>query len=150
MKVRLLFILGAIGAWILGLLGGWNSAITTLLIFMVADYATGLIVAGIFKKSPNSPGGALQGKACFTGLIRKGMILLVLLIACRLDILLNTTAILDGTCISFIFNELISITENLGLIGVPIPGPIRRAIDVLRTKEKNPDEDSDKTGNNQK
>ena len=93
---------------------------TTLLLFMVADYLTGLIVAGVFKNSPKTPTGALQSKAGLIGLIKKGMIMLVLLIACRLDMLLNTTIIRDGTCISFILNELISITENAGLMGVPI------------------------------
>jgi len=136
MKEKFCFTLGAFGAWIAGLFGGWNSAMTTLLLFMVADYLTGLIVAGVFKNSPKTPTGALQSKAGLIGLIKKGMILLVLLIASRLDMLLNTTVIRDGTCISFILNELISITENAGLMGVPIPPPIKRAIDVLKSKEE--------------
>lgn len=140
MKEKLCFSLGAILAWIAGLFGGWNSSMTTLLLFMVADYLTGLIVAGVFKNSPKTATGALQSKAGLIGLIKKCMILFMLLIACRLDILLNTTVIRDGTCISFIINELISITENAGLMGVPIPAPIRRAIDVLKSKT---DEDED-------
>ena len=148
MKEKLCFVMGALGAWIAGLFGGWSSAMTTLLLFMVADYLTGLIVAGVFKNSPKTPTGALQSKAGLIGLIKKGMILLILLIACRLDMLLNTTIIRDGTCISFILNELISITENAGLMGVPIPPPIKRAIDVLKSKEESQDkEDSGESEN---
>ena len=57
MKEKLCFILGALGAWIAGLFGGWNSAMTTLLLFMVADYLTGLIVAAVFQRSPKSVRG---------------------------------------------------------------------------------------------
>ena len=148
MKEKLCFVIGALGAWIAGLFGGWNSAMTTLLLFMVADYLTGLIVAGVFKNSPKTATGALQSKAGLIGLIKKCMILFMLLIACRLDMLLNTTIIRDGTCISFILNELISITENAGLMGVPIPQPIKRAIDVLKSKEESQDkEDSGESEN---
>ena len=148
MKEKLCFVIGALLAWIAGLFGGWSSAMTTLLLFMVADYLTGLIVAGVFKNSPKTATGALQSKAGLIGLIKKCMILFMLLIACRLDILLNTTVIRDGTCISFIINELISITENAGLMGVPIPPPIKRAIDVLKSKEESQDkEDSDESEN---
>ena len=148
MKEKLCFILGAFGAWIAGWFGGWNSAMTTLLLFMLADYLTGLIVAGVFKNSPKTATGTLQSKAGLIGLIKKCMILFMLLIACRLDILLNTTVIRDGTCISFIINELISITENAGLMGIPIPPPIKRAIDVLKSKEESQDkEDSGESEN---
>lgn len=141
MKEKLCFTLGAFGAWIAGLFGGWNSAMTTLLLFMAADYATGLIVAAVFQRSPKTETGGLQSKAGLIGLIKKGMILLILLIACRLDMLLNTTIIRDGTCISFILNELISITENAGLMGIPIPPPIKRAIDILKSKEESQDKE---------
>ena len=67
MKEKLCFVIGALGAWIAGLFGGWNSAMTTLLLFMVADYLTGLIVAGVFKSSPKTTTGALQSKAGLMG-----------------------------------------------------------------------------------
>ena len=57
-KEKLCFILGTFGAWIAGLFGGWNSAMTTLVLFMLADYLTGLIVAGVFKNSPKTPPAA--------------------------------------------------------------------------------------------
>ncbi len=59
------------------------------------------------------------------------------LIACRLDLLLGATFIRDATVIAYCGNELISITENIGLIGVPLPQPIKQAISALHDKEEN-------------
>ena len=47
-------VIGIIGATITSLFGGWDTALSTLLIFMAIDYVTGLIVAGVFKKSPKT------------------------------------------------------------------------------------------------
>lgn len=125
-------VIGVVGGLIAGLYGGWTSAMTTLIIFMSIDYLTGLIVAGIFKKSGKSENGALESRVGFKGLCRKGMILLILLVACRLDLILDTTYIKDAVCIGFIANETLSIVENAGLMGVPIPAVIIKAVDVLR------------------
>lgn len=125
-------VIGVVGGLIAGLYGGWTSAMTTLIIFMGIDYLTGLIVAGIFKKSGKSENGALESRVGFKGLCRKGMILLILLVACRLDLILDTTYIKDAVCIGFIANETLSIVENAGLMGVPIPAVITKAVDVLR------------------
>ncbi len=128
-------VIGVVGGLIAGLYGGWTSAMTTLIIFMGIDYLTGLIVAGIFKKSGKSENGALESRVGFKGLCRKGMILLILLVACRLDLILDTTYIKDAVCIGFIANETLSIVENAGLMGVPIPAVITKAVDVLRRGE---------------
>ena len=127
---------GAVGAAISTAFGGWTSAMTTLLIFMSIDYITGIMVAGIFKRSKKTKNGALESRAGFKGLCRKGVMLLIVLVACRLDIELHTTYIRDAVCIAFIANETISITENAGLMGIPIPAPITRSIELLRNKEK--------------
>lgn len=126
---------GIIGGFISTAFGGWNSAITTLVIFMGVDYVTGLITAGIFHKSNKTESGKLESRAGWKGLLRKGITLLIVLVACRLDIALNTTFIKDATVIAFICNEAISIIENAGLMGIPIPKVITRAIEVL--KERN-------------
>lgn len=136
MKNILLACTGAVGASIASIFGGWDDAVLTLLIFMLADYITGLIVAGIFHKSPKTATGALESHAGLKGLLRKGGILLVVLIACRLDILLQTNFVRDSVVIAFISNEVLSIIENLGLMGVPIPKVIMNAIEVLRHKAK--------------
>ncbi len=126
---------GVVGGFIAMAFGGWSDALATLMIFMGVDYVTGLIVAGIFKKSKKSESGALESRAGFKGLCRKGVALLIVLVAVRLDIIMHTTYIRDAVVIAFIANESISIIENAGLMGVPIPGVIAKAIDVLKEKE---------------
>lgn len=138
MKFEICAAIGAAGSAIAGFFGGWNAALTTLVIFMAIDYFSGLIVAGIFKKSKKTESGALESKAGWKGLCRKGMTFLIVLIACRLDILLNVNYLRDAVCIAFIVNEALSIIENAGLMGVPIPKVITNAIDILKNKgEKN-------------
>ena len=124
------------GAFISDLLGGWDTGLQSLLIFMAIDYLTGLIVAGVFKNSKKTEQGALESHAAWKGLLRKGTSLAVVLIACRLDILLQTTIIRDATVIAYVANELLSITENIGLMGVPLPKMITNAIEVLKGREQ--------------
>lgn len=138
MKETILAIVGIIGAAIAHVFGGWNAAMGTLLIFMGIDYLSGLIVAGIFHASPKSEGGALESKAASKGLIRKGMALLVVLIGARLDLLLGTDYIRDGIIIAFVVNELLSIVENMGLMGVPFPEPLKNAIELLKGRTDKP------------
>lgn len=126
--------IGAIGAGIASLFGGWDAALITLIIFMGIDYVTGLIVAGVFHNSPKTENGALESKAGLKGLLRKGGMLLVVLVACRLDLMLGAHFIRDAVVIALISNEALSIVENLGLMGVPIPAPIINAIEVLKNR----------------
>lgn len=125
---------GVVGGAIATVFGGWTHSLTTLLIAMAADYITGLLVAGVFKKSPKTETGALESKAGWKGLIKKGVTLLVVLIACRLDVEFGTTYIRDAVVIAFLVNEIVSLVENAGLMGIPIPKPILNAIDMLKKK----------------
>lgn len=125
---------GIVGSTIATLFGGWDNGLVTLLIFMVIDYACGLIVAGVFKKSPKTDTGALESKAGWKGLCRKCMTLVFVLIAYRLDLTIGTNYIRDAVIIAFIANETISLVENAGLMGVPLPAVITKAIDVLQKK----------------
>lgn len=126
--------IGAIGALFTSLFGGWDTGMTTLIIFMAIDYLAGLVVAGVFKQSQKSDSGALESRAGWKGLCRKGMSLLFVLIAYRLDLMIGTDFIRDAVVIGFCANELISIVENAGLMGLPLPKPIMKALDVLRDK----------------
>lgn len=128
-------VIGVVGGFIAAMLGGWNSALATLLIFMAIDYITGLIVAGVFKKSGKTKSGALESNAGFRGICKKGVMLLVVMVGHRLDLTMGTTIVKDGVIIAFIANELISFTENLGLMGIDLPEVIVKAIDVLSKKE---------------
>ena len=125
---------GVIGGAIAGLFGGWDTALQTLIIFMSIDYITGLIVAGVFHTSPKTKTGTLESRAGWKGLCRKGVSLLVVLVACRLDAIIGSSFIRDATVIAFACNETISIIENAGLMGVPIPAALTKAVDVLRQR----------------
>ena len=134
MKSLATTIFGVIGAFITSLFGGWDAALTTLVIFMAIDYVTGLVVAGVFHNSSKTESGALESRAGWKGLCRKGMTLLIVLIACRLDLVMNTTFVRDVVIIGYIANETISIIENAGLMGLPIPAVITKAIEILTKK----------------
>ena len=135
MKSAIFSAFGVVGSFIAGLFGGWDASIITLLIFMAIDYVSGLACAGIFHKSPKTETGALESRAGWKGLIKKGMTLLIVIVAARLDLMLDATYIRDGVCIAFICNEVISIIENAGLMGCPIPAIITNAIDILKQKK---------------
>lgn len=126
--------LGVVGAFISNLFGGWDVALTTLVMLMAFDYVTGIIVAGVFHKSGKSDTGGLNSHIGWQGICRKGVTLAIVLIACRLDLLLGTSYIKDAVIIAFCANELISIVENAGLMGVPMPDVIIRAIDLLKSE----------------
>ena len=135
MKNQILIGIGTVGSIVASFFGGWTASLSTLLIFMLIDYVTGLIVAGVFHKSKKTDSGALESRAGFKGLCKKGMVLLLVLVGHRLDIAIGTTYIRDAVCIAFIANETISIIENAGLMGIKIPVILENAIDVLKKKK---------------
>ncbi len=135
MKGYIMTIIGIVGSFIASLFGGWDAGLATLLIFMGIDYVSGLVVAGVFHKSNKTESGALESKAGWKGLCRKCMTLLFVLIAYRLDLAIGVDYIRNAVIIGFMANELISIVENAGLMGLPLPDAINKAIDVL-TEQK--------------
>lgn len=136
-KIFILSGVACVGAAVASLLGGWTGAMTTLVILMFIDYVTGIIVAGVFHNSPKCSGGALSSAVGFKGICRKFVMLLIVVVACRVDLLLDTNIIRDATCIGFCVNELVSITENAGLMGIPLPRKLVEAIEVLRGDNDN-------------
>jgi toxin secretion/phage lysis holin len=134
---------GFIGTMIAGWFGGWDASLLTLVIFMGIDYVTGLVVAAYFNKSPKTESGKLESKASFKGLLRKCMILLFVLIGTRLDLVMGASYVRDGICIAFMANELISITENAALMGIPLPDVLINAINVLKSRDKKEEQGND-------
>ena len=133
MKYKIFTALALAGSVLAELFGGWDMALETLLILMAVDWITGgILLPAVFGKSPKSPNGALESRAGWKGLCRKGMTLFYILIAARLDRLLGMDYIRNAVCIGFIANELLSIVENAGLMGVPLPAMIRKVIDILK------------------
>lgn len=136
MKDYFCMAVGALGAAFASLFGGWDAALQTLIIFMAIDYITGLVVAGVFHKSPKTKSGTLESRAGWKGLIRKGETLLIVLVACQLDAVMATSFVRDAVIIGFIANEVISIIENAGLMGLPIPAALTKAVDILKQRSE--------------
>ena len=126
--------IGCVGSVVASAFGGWDAGMITLVLFMAADYITGLMVAGVFHASEKTESGGLESRAGWKGLCRKGVTLLIVLIAQRIDIVAGTSVVRDAVVIAYIVNETISITENAGLMGVPVPDKLMAAIDVLQGK----------------
>lgn len=135
MKEMIYTFIGVVGAAVAAFFGGWTSSMTTLLVLMGIDYASGLVVAGVFHESPKTADGALESRAGWKGLCRKGMTLLIIYIASRIDLMLGTSYFRDGTAIAFVVNEILSIVENAGLMGVPMPEIMIKAIEVLKNRQ---------------
>jgi toxin secretion/phage lysis holin len=133
-----LFVLGglsAVGTFIAQALGGWDTAMIALIVIMGIDYITGVMIAAVWKKSGKSETGAVDSRAGFKGLCRKVTILLAVLIGVQLDRVMN----LDGVArtaviLFFIGNEGISIVENMGIMGVPLPPVVVKAFEQLRQR----------------
>lgn len=125
---------GAAGSLISAAFGGWSGDMTTLLIFMTVDFVMGLCVAGIFKNSNKTSSGALDSRAGWKGLCRKGITWLIVLVARRLDIALGIDYIKSASVIGFTANEALSIMENAGLMGIKLPKVLANGLDVLLKK----------------
>ncbi len=142
MKEMLCIAAGVLGSGFASVFGGWDAAIVTLVVFMAMDYVTGMLVAGVFKRSPKTEGGGLESRAGWKGLIRKGVTLLIVVVAARLDLLVGDQSFIrDGVVIAFLVNETLSIVENAGLMGVPIPQVLVKAIEVLKQRSEGGDGD---------
>lgn len=136
MKNWIITAFGVVGAFLTGLLGGWDIAVQTLVIVMAIDYITGLLVAGVFHKSRKSDTGRLESEAGWKGLIRKICTLMGVMVGYRIDLMIGTDYLRDAFCLAFTLNEALSITENLGLMGVPMPEKIKNALEALKKKDK--------------
>lgn len=136
MKSAFLAASGTVGAFIAAALGGWDTAIITLIVFMCIDYATGWVVAVVFKKSHKTQSGGYSSAIGLKGLCKKVMILLLVVVANLLDKQIGASYVRDGVCIAFMLNEGMSIIENAGLMGVPIPRVIINVLDILKEKQE--------------
>lgn len=136
-KNAVLGFIAAAGSVIANALGGWDAALKVLVAMMVADYLTGVLVALIWHRSNKTDDGTLSSKAGFKGLCKKGMIILIVWIAVLLDNAIGANYVRTAVILFFIGNEGISLLENAGLMGVPYPQFIKKALQALRDKGDN-------------
>ena len=129
--------LAAAAGAVLGLFGEWTNLHTILVVLMLTDYVTGCVVAAL-GRSPKTESGGLSSKVGFIGLAKKGFIMAIVLLATMLDRALGNTAMMfqSAALCYYIANEGLSILENAGLLGVPYPEKIRKALESLREKDK--------------
>lgn len=134
MKQTVCTISGCIGAAFCWAFGGFDAAMAALLVCMSVDYLSGSLVALVFHNSKKTESGSYNSMYGLKGLCKKGLMLLFVLVAVQIDRLLGTTYVRDAVCIGFSVNEILSIIENLGLAGIPMPEPVLKALEQLQSK----------------
>jgi toxin secretion/phage lysis holin len=134
MKQVLCTLLGMLGSAFCWAFGGWDAALTALVICMSVDYISGSLVALVFHNSNKSETGAYNSAYGLKGLCKKGLMLLFVIVAVQADNLMGSDYIRDAVCIGFCTNEILSIVENLGLAGVPMPQAVVKALEQLQSK----------------
>ena len=122
---------------IAGFYGGWTPGSRVLVVLMVVDYITGLACA-LTGHSTKTESGHFWSQVAFVGLLKKGVIMLVILVAAQLDGVINggegVTLFRSAAEFFYIASEGLSIIENAGLLGVPVPKGIKQALEALREK----------------
>ncbi len=125
---------GMTGAALAAAFGGWDAAMTALMVCISVDYISGSIVALVFHASRKSETGAYNSAYGLKGLCKKELMLLFVLVAVQIDCLMGSDYVRDAVCIGFSANEILSIIENLGLAGIPMPQAVVKALEQLQKK----------------
>lgn len=117
----------AIGGFIGFLWGGWSTLLQILIFFAVVDYLTGFLAAGVE--------GKLKSTIGFRGIAKKVMLFFMVAVAHQIDVVLGDNHMFrDATIFFYIANELLSIIENAGRIGIYVPEPLKKAVQILKSK----------------
>nr|DAD69039.1 MAG TPA: holin [Siphoviridae sp. ctFiA6] len=135
MKDFIQIVTGGLGGLIITLAGGFDLALRTLIIFMIIDYITGMMVAGLFNKSKKSEHGSLSSAAGWKGLAKKVSTVFMIVVAFHLDRVLKVDYIRNAVCVGFIVNEGLSILENYSLMGGTGAEALKKALDILKSKK---------------
>ena len=135
MKDGIYTVLVVVATALVNFLGGADSSLKALAVLMLIDYLSGLVVAFVFKNSPKSSTGGLNSTVGFKGIFKKFFMVAMVGVANILDGVLGTNFVRTGVVFTLLSNETISIIENAGLMGVPVPKVVSDAIDILKEKE---------------
>ncbi|WP_314588680.1 phage holin family protein [Paenibacillus terrigena] len=128
-QIALNTITGIVGSVVTFAFGGWSQLLTFFLVAITVDYITG--VAASLRE-----GQGLNSNTGFWGIARKVFMLFIIMLGHQMDLLLETEIIMSGAIYFYLANELISITENYGRLGLPLPQKIRDMIQILKQKDK--------------
>jgi toxin secretion/phage lysis holin len=122
-------IVAGLGASVTWLWGGWSPMIQILITFVVVDYLSGLLASGVE--------GKLNSRIGFKGIAKKVMIFVMVAVGHMLDNALGENHLIrDSVIFFYCANELLSIIENSGRIGLPVPETLTKAVDVLKGRVK--------------
>jgi toxin secretion/phage lysis holin len=132
MKETFCTLLGLLGSALCWAFGGWDAALTALVICMSVDYISGSLVALVFHNSRKSETGSYNSAYGLKGLCKKCLMLLFVVVAVQADKLTGGEFVRDAVCIGFTTNEILSIVENLGLAGIPMPQAVVKALEQLQ------------------
>lgn len=126
-RTIVLVIAGALAGIISSLFGGFDMLMQSLVVFMAIDILSGTMAAVFFK--------CLSSRASLRGIVKKAATLFIIIIAVHLDALLGTNDLTrNAAIIALILNELLSIIENLGRMGVKMPPAVVNALEILQKK----------------
>ena len=130
----------AVGGFLVYIFGGWDVWLQFLLIVMFLDILTG-ILKSVYKKSEKTQSGGFRSSVFLKGLIRKGASLCVVVVAVQMDVIfleMGTPidialigSIRNAVILFFWLGEVVSILENCGEMGMRLPKPLTKALDVL-------------------
>jgi toxin secretion/phage lysis holin len=136
-KSALVLIFSVISGIVLKHLGGYDVFLKTLITFMVFDIVTGSLAAAVRKRSGKAEPGRIGIGAGMVGLVRKGCILMVVMIAVQLDQLMHSNELTrDAVIIALMFGELVSILENLSILGIKMPKALLDAVEMFNHKKR--------------
>lgn len=133
-------VVSAVGGFLVYIFGGWDVWLQFLLIVMFLDILTG-VLKSVYKKSEKTQSGGFRSSVFLKGLIRKGASLCVVVVAVQMDVIfleMGTPidialigSIRNAVILFFWLGEVVSILENCGEMGMRLPKPLIKALDVL-------------------
>lgn len=126
--------IGALGGFIGNVLGGWDIALRVALTLMCTDFIVGFIVAFVFKSSSKTKNGKISSEALFKGLVKKGLMLVMILVGHQLDIVTNQEILRNGVCYYIIVMEVTSLIESWSISGLSYPKIFDKVLEVLSMK----------------
>ena len=136
---KVIEILSAVGGAVASFFVNMPPLVWILIAVMSIDFVTGLI-CGDMGKSKKTETGYLASHAALTGILKKALILLVVLLANLLDMAVSKgagvsfEAVMGATCLWFIASEGLSILENVASMGVPVPKILLNLLEIMREK----------------
>lgn len=126
-------ILAAVGGWLGYFLGGCDGLVYALILFVAADYVTGVMCAAVDKR--------LSSEIGFKGICKKVLIFVLVGLANILDVQIIGTGCVLRTAVIFFYisNEGVSLLENAAHLGLPVPEKLKDILQQLHNRAEEVD-----------